>query len=603
MARPDNFANYPDVVQGPDTGYDQRVDHNPVLRGLPLTVGAEIISRSGIISRFFLNNSGITKIKDMPELDHVTPTFHPTVTPLGPTGPMLAFEPELLTSKHVSSSSSSSSKSRYYSASDYHAMYKSGALTPLQVIETLLDLTTGDGKYSDAWADAHGAEKLAVEAARASTERWAAGTPLGVLDGVPVGVKDDTDVKGYVNHYGMKYNGALPAFAAREETAWPVRKLQEAGAIVLGKNKMHELGSDTSGLNVVQGTPTNHLNNAYYPGGSSNGAGSSISAGIVPICVGTDAGGSIRIPANFNGIYGLKPSHHRTMVMEGTVCVTGPLAATAADLTIAYRVMAQPDASCPTQARFALSLPPPPPAPSSAGGRVMGVFRDWYNRADPPVRDLCDKALDYFASERGYQIVDISIPFLPEAQVAHAGLCIAEMAEKARRRTPDNAADHLSLVGSANKILLSVGAQVSAGDYLKINALRTVLMRHLAHLFQQHPGLLIMTPATPIVGWPRAAGDDAHGMSDANVTLRNMSYVFLANMAGNPSVSAPVGYVDPEQGEGKLPVSLLATGEWGSEEQLLAWAREAEEYLHEKYPEGRRRPEAWADVFALARGG
>lgn len=319
----------------------------------------------------------------------------------------------------------------------------------------------------------------------------------------------------------------------------------------------------------------------------------------MPICVGTDAGGSIRIPANFNGIYGLKPSHHRTMAMEGTVCVTGPLAATAADLTIAYRVMAQPDASCPTQARFALSLPPP----SAGGSRVMGVFRDWYNRADPPVRDLCDKALDYFASERGYQIVDISIPFLPEAQVAHAGLCIAEMAEKARRRTPDNAADHLSLVGSANKILLSVGAQVSAGDYLKINALRTVLMRHLAHLFQQHPGLLIMTPATPIVGWPRAAGDDAHGMSDANVTLRNMSYVFLANMAGNPSVSAPVGYVDPEQGEGKLPVSLLATGEWGSEEQLLAWAREAEEYLHETYPEGRRRPEAWADVFALARGG
>jgi Asp-tRNA(Asn)/Glu-tRNA(Gln) amidotransferase A subunit family amidase len=155
---------------------------------------------------------------------------------------MLAFEPELLTPKHASSSS----KSRYYSASDYHAMYKSGALTPLQVIETLLGLTTGGGsKYSDAWADAHGAEKLAVEAARASTERWAAGTPLGVLDGVPVGVKDDTDVKGYVNHYGMKYNGALPAFAAREETAWPVRKLQEAGAIVLGKNKMHELGSGT----------------------------------------------------------------------------------------------------------------------------------------------------------------------------------------------------------------------------------------------------------------------------------------------------------------------------------------------------------------------
>ncbi|PTB68215.1 amidase [Trichoderma citrinoviride] len=597
MPPPDNFANYPDVVQGPDTGYDQRVDHNPVLRGLPLTVGAEIISRSGIVSRYFLANSGITKIKDMPELDNVMPTFHPTVTPLGPTGPMLEFEPELLTSKHTSSSSS---KFRYYSAADYHAVYKSGALTPLQVVETLLGLTTAKGgKYSDAWADAHGAEKLAVEAARASTERWAAGRPLGVLDGVPVGVKDDTDVKGYVNHFGMRYNGSLPAFAVQEESAWPVKKLQEAGAVVLGKNTMHELGSDTSGLNVVQGTPTNHLNNAYYPGGSSNGAGSSISAGIVPICVGTDAGGSIRIPANFNGVYGLKPTHHRTLAMEGTVCVTGPLAATAADLTIAYRLMSQPDASCPTQARFALSLPP---APSSSAPRVMGVFRDWFNRADPPVRDLCDRALDHFASRRGYQIVDVSIPFLPETQVAHAGLCIAEMAEKARRRTPHNPAHHLSLVGPANKILLSVGAQVSAADYLKANALRTVLMRHLAHLFQKHPGLLIMTPTTPLIGWPRSPGDNACGMTDANITLRNMSYIFLANMTGVPSVTAPVGYVDPEQGEGKLPVSLLATGEWGSEEQLLAWAREAEDYLHETYPEGRRRPDSWADVFALARG-
>ncbi|KAL6876731.1 amidase [Trichoderma novae-zelandiae] len=590
MAPPEHFANYPDVVQGPDTGYDQRVDHNPVLRGLPLVLGAELIARSGIVARYFLANSGITKIKDMPELDDVTPTFHPTVTPLGPTGPMLEFEPELLTSKHASP------KARYYSASDYHAMYKSGTITPLQVVETLLGLTTGGGKYSDAWADAHGAEKLALEAAKASTERWAAGKPIGVLDGVPVGVKDDTDVKGYVNHYGMKYNGSLPTFAVREESAWPVRKLQEAGAIVLGKNTMHELGSDTSGVNVVQGTPTNHLNNAYYPGGSSNGAGSSISAGIVPICIGTDAGGSIRIPAHFNGIYGLKPSHHRTMTMQGTVCVTGPLAANVADLTIAYRLMAQPDAACPTQGRFALSLPPAPSA-----GRVMGVFRDWYNRADPPVKELCDKALDYFASERGYQIVDITVPFLPETQVAHAGLCISEMAEKARRRTP-NPADHLSLVGPANKLLLSVGAQLSGADYLKANALRTVLMSHLAHLFQQHPGLLIMTPTTPLIGWPRSPKDDAHGMSDTNTTLRNMSYIFMANMTGTPSVTAPVGYVDPAQGEGRLPVGLLATGEWGSEEQLLAWAREAEEYLHETYPEGRRRPDAWADVFALARG-
>ncbi|KAH8121797.1 hypothetical protein ACSS6W_004948 [Trichoderma asperelloides] len=590
MAPVENFANYPKAEEGPDTGYVQRVDHNPVLRGIPLVLGGELISRSNFVARFFYHNSGMDKIKEMRELDNIVSTFHPTVTPLGQTGPMLEFEPELLTSKYASSNA------HYYSVSDYHELYRSGKTTPLKVIETLLALTTGSGKYSDAWADAHGAEKLALEAAKASTERWAAGNPIGVLDGVPIGVKDDTDVKGYINHTGMKYNPSLPCFAVKKESVWPVKKLQEAGAIVLGKNKMHEIGSDTSGVNVAQGTPTNHLNNAYYPGGSSNGAGSSISAGIVPFCVATDAGGSVRIPANFNGIYGLKPTHHRTHVMQYSMCVTGPMAANVADLTIAYRVMTQPNPDCPTQGLFALSIPPSPSAK-----RIMGVYRDWFNKADPPVRELCDKALDYFAAKRGYEIVDISIPYLPEMQIAHGGLCISEMAEKARLRTP-NPADHLSLIGGANKILLSVGAQVSAADYLKMNSLRTLVMRHLAFLFQKYPGLLIMTPATPLIGWPRGDGDDAYGMSDTNTTLRNMSYIFLANVTGTPSVNAPVGYVDPQQGEGKLPVSLLATGEWGSEEQLLGWAREAEEYLHEEYPDGRRRPDAWADVVALAGG-
>lgn len=151
---------------------------------------------------------------------------------------MLEFEPELLTAKFTSLGA------RYYTAGDYHQMYKSGQVTPLQVVETLLALTTKpDSLYSNAWADSHGADHLALEAARASTERWAAGKPLGVLDGIPIGVKDDIDVKGYVNHIGMRYDAAVPFFSPKEKTTWPIQKLQEAGAIVIGKNTMHEVGS------------------------------------------------------------------------------------------------------------------------------------------------------------------------------------------------------------------------------------------------------------------------------------------------------------------------------------------------------------------------
>ncbi|KYK61287.1 amidase [Drechmeria coniospora] len=592
MASPSGFAHYPEPIEGPDVPYAPIPNHNPVLRGLPLVAASQLVSWSGTLQRFFWKNAGFGSIKDMAVLDDVTYTFQPVVTPLGATGPMLAFGPELLESKHADA------KGRYYTASDYHEMYKSGRVTPLQVAEVLLPLTKANkekpGKYEDAWADSHGKDHLALKAARASTERYAAGKHLGVLDGVPVGVKDDVDVEGYVNHFGLQYNPSIPWFKEQEESAWPVKTLQDAGAVVIGKLRMHEMGSDTNGLNVYQGTPTNHLNNAYYPGGSSSGPASAVSAGLIPITVGTDAGGSIRIPANFNGIYGLKTSQHRTIAMNSTMCVTGPIAATVADLTIAYRVMSQPDPDCPTQSLFALSIPPAPSA-----NKVMGVFRDWWKQADPKVAEACNRAVDWFAEKRGYDVVDISIPYLPEAQLAHGSVCVVELTESARRRTP-NPANWLSLVGPANKVLLSVGKQTPAVDFLKYNSLRTLLMQHLAYLFQKYPGLLIMTPTTPLIGWPRTPGDESYGLSDANTTFRNMMYIFLSNMTGTPSLSAPVGYVDPLQGEGKLCVSLMATAEWGAEEQLLSWAGETEEYLHTVYPDGRRRPDSWLDVPALA---
>jgi Asp-tRNA(Asn)/Glu-tRNA(Gln) amidotransferase A subunit family amidase len=158
---------------------------------------------------------------------------------------MLDFEPQLLKSQYAES------KARYYTASDYHEMYKSGQVTPIQVAEALLpQISRPDGKYSDGWVDNHGKDHLVLEAAKASTERYAAGKPLGVLDGVPIGVKDDTDVEGFHNHIGMKYEPSIETFKEQKESSWPVKKLQEAGAVVIGKNAMHELGSGESTYNV-----------------------------------------------------------------------------------------------------------------------------------------------------------------------------------------------------------------------------------------------------------------------------------------------------------------------------------------------------------------
>lgn len=315
--------------------------------------------------------------------------------------------------------------------------------------------------------------------------------------------------------------------------------------------------------------------------------------GIVPLVLGTDAGGSVRIPSTFNGVYGLKPSHHRTMYMNNTMCILGPVAANVCDLTIAYRLISQPDANCSTQSKFAVSIPPSPSAK-----RYIGIDRDWWSASDPRVAEICNKAINHFKS-KGYEVIDITIPFIDEAQTAHSAITITEMATLARRRGTASVG-WFSMFGPVNRVLMSLAQQATAVDYIKFNAMRTLIMRHVAWLFQKYRGLLIMTPTSPMTGWAKSAGDEKYGVSDGDTTIRNMLYVFLANLTGTPSLSAPVGYAESDQGEGKLCVSLMATSEWGSEELLLSWAADAEEYLHEVYADGRRKAKDWVDVLKLA---
>jgi len=261
------------------------------------------------------------------------------------------------------------------------------------------------------------------------------------------------------------------------------------------------------------------------------------------------------------------------------------------DLTLAYRIMAKPLASDPIQALFAPSIPPAP-----AAKRYIGIYRAWWDQADSRVLKVCNDAICWFAAQH-YEVIPIYIPLVDVGQLAHSGACLAEMANTARSRS-NNPSDNLT--SPATQLLLTIGAQTPAGDLFKYAALRELLMQHLAHLFQSHPGLLIVTPTTAVNGWPKHAGDDAVGLSDGNATIRAMTYVWLANSTGCPAVSVPVGYAQPAVGSGRLPVSLMAMGEWGAEEQLLAWSGEAETYLNEVVEGGRVRPDQWVDVIQLA---
>lgn len=372
---------------------------------------------------------------------------------------------------------------------------------------------------------------------------------------------------------------------------------------------MYEYGTDTTGLNSYWGTPRNPYNKQYYTGGSSSGSAYAVAAGLLPFAFGADGGGSVRIPASFCGIYGLKPTHGRLEDTGSTLVVTGPMAATMQDLEAMYRGLAHPDPSHATCQFFA-----PPSTDSTATPQTMtiGIYKPWFARADKSVFDICQNAVDYFKDKLGYEVIDIEIPYMAEGQKAHTLTILSELAIRARshhlpNQKPGSTYSWLSGLNPANKIALGVGAQISAQDYLLAQQMRNLLMKHLAFLFEKHPGLLIVTPTCPMPGWDiKSEGDLKYGSSNGNLTFRSIEYIWVANLCGNPAISVPVGYVDPVKtaGEGKIPIGLMAMGDWGSEDQLMGWGREAEVYLNEVYEGGRQRPDGkgWVDIFELAKG-
>ncbi|KAL8297081.1 hypothetical protein RB597_006258 [Gaeumannomyces tritici] len=602
-----SFSNYPVAQECPHTEYKHESDNNPVLRGLPLAVAATIVNNSPYLQRFFWANAKFGTIKDIASLNDVDYRFQPTVIPLPDAGVTAATAAELTASEDPAHPRQAADLAgRFHSAADYHAAYRDGSATPVQVAQALLRLIRGGPEgHATAWTACK--EDGVLADARASAARWAAGEPLGLLDGVPFGAKCDTDVAGFVSTYGMRPDPARYAFFRKvaDKTLWPVRKLQEAGAMLVGHMNMHEVGMDTTGCNPAIGTPVNWYNKSYYPGGSSSGAGSAVGAGVVPIAVGTDAGGSIRIPSSYNGVYGLKVTHHRTVAMNSSVCVTGPLAATVADLALAYRVMAQPNPECPVQGQFAPPHPSSAAAAAAAGGpskKVLGICREWIAVSDPVVREHFDAAVEHLRTKAGYEVVDIKLPYLREGQLAHAAMCLAEAADSARARVRPGEGHWTDLIGHANRVLLTAGQHAGALDYLKYAQMREVLMRHLAFLFAEHPGLLVVTPTTPKAGWKAVAGDEARGFNDGNRSILNMTYIWLANSSGCPSASAPMGYADPEQGEGRVPMGIMAMGRWGAEEQVLDWAGDVEAYINGGgYEGGRVKPAGWVDVLEAAK--
>jgi hypothetical protein len=239
---------------------------NPVIRGLPLYYGAELVASSNFVQGFLWKNAGFDKLRNRAELDDIDARYDPTVIRLREEPSTTAGESySVLLDEDYESRKPTSAV--FPSALDYHEAYKVGHVTPTDIAKVILPLIRRDvanaTKHSTAFLDSK--VDLVLAAAEQSTERYKQGKPLSPLDGVPVAVKDEEDVAGYSKNCGSK----LDFTHKQDATSYCVQAWQDAGAVLVGKTNMHELGMDTTNNNPDHGTPLNPYNDRYYCGGSS----------------------------------------------------------------------------------------------------------------------------------------------------------------------------------------------------------------------------------------------------------------------------------------------------------------------------------------------
>jgi len=244
---------------------------------------------------------------------------------------------------------------------------------------------------------------------------------------------------------------------------------------------------------------------------------------------------------------------------------------------------------------------PPPGRASPPARKTLGIYTPWFDDCDADVLTLASAAVAHYRDVLGYEVVEIALPYLASSRSAHALTILSEIGGvfcqgRTRGLTP------------ANRLLVSLGNRAPARDLLLAQKLRALMMSHLAHLFQQHPGMIIVTPTTPHAGVAIPAGCAAKGgagVSDTNSSIKSMQYVFLANWTGCPAITVPCGYVAASN----VPVGLMGMAEWCAEDALLAWAKEwaarweAGAAVEAQGVGGvngkRRRGESWVDLLAV----
>jgi len=445
--------------------------------------------------------------------------------------------------------------------------YRTGKLSPREVVRRALDearrlaaLEPAVGPLSEL------AEERAHAEAEASEKRWREGSPLGFFDGVPWAVKEQTAVRGLARRSGTAFIDPSPC----AEDATAVARIRSAGAITLGATPMTEFGMTPNGANSKRAMPRNPHAVTHFAGGSSTGSGVAVATGLTPFALGADGGGSIRIPAAINGVFGIKPTWGRVSrsgdSSGGSVAHLGPLACSTVDLAHALEIMSGVDPNDPQT--FAAPRREAGSFVHALGrgvrGLVIGVAESEWEDASEPVQRAGRAALDALEKE-GAVVVPIRLELAKYA----AAIGYVTIAGEARAQLRSEWRDHADEMGDDLQVTFSALEAFTALEYLDVCRLRTGLRRELARAFGTID--LLALPSTAAAAAKISDTDMRTGFLDTKVIDGLCRFMFLANLTGLPALSAPVGC----DAIG-LPVGLQLVGDAWDEATIFAAAAHLE---------------------------
>jgi aspartyl-tRNA(Asn)/glutamyl-tRNA(Gln) amidotransferase subunit A len=399
------------------------------------------------------------------------------------------------------------------------------ALSPVELVEEAL------AQLETVQRECNAFTVVMAEAARARAAELSDLDPVGPLHGVPIVVKDLYDVAGH------RTTGCCAAYLDRDAAATDsavVARLHRAGAIVIAKTNQHELACGATSQVSCFGPVLNPWNTAHIPGGSSGGSAVAVAARVVMLGIGSDTGGSIRIPAAMCGITGLKPTHGAVSLRGAMPMIPahdsgGPLAVTAEDCLLVHRLLAGYD----DDYLYSRSDPAPRPLPESIRGLRVGIPRLMYSRIDPEVHNAVDGAMSEL-EKLGLETVEVEGPDPDEAasswrtRWADVADCFRDLWDD------DRPSDYI-------KRLLEVGRASSGPDHARALASHKVVERDFQRAFERADVLL--APATPFPAPPVAAMEMPVEGGTLDVGSGGAVRLTLpVNLARLPALSIPVGF-------------------------------------------------------------